>query len=368
MIGLQWRAAVVRCADTRQEFGMVRLFLEWWSRQLWELLPASWRRSRPAHETGDAVMLVMNESRPGHKPGLDVSRRRRRRTVQLGRFALDDAGLAALRASLGAARRGAIRLIVPSRLLLEQQVTLPLAAERGLETALRWEMDRLTPFAAEQVFWSWHIEQRDRTRSRLQLRLRLVPKAAVGAVLEALAASGVAPTLLASAADPAVSVPLTGPRPAQRGSRALGVAAMLFAVALAAVVVTPFVRQEFESRRLDARIDKLRPDVDLAEAMRRRLTDRAASAGVMATEAARVGDTLRILAAVTDVLPDDTSLISLSLRDRTLIMTGQSAAAAKLIPALAAHPAFRDPVFAAPVTRNEVTGAEAFTIRTELRP
>lgn len=346
---------------------MIRLFFEWWGRQLWECLPASWRR-RPAHESGDAVLLTLAETRPGQRTALDASRRRGRRNVPLGRFVLDDAGLAMLRTAIGAARRGVIRLLLPPRLLLEQQVTLPLAAERGLETALRWEMDRLTPFPADAVFWGWHIEQRDRTHGRLTLRLRLVPKAAVASMLDALEAAGLAPTMLAAASDPAITVPLHGPRPAQRGARALSVAGGLFAVAVAAAVAAPFVQQELAARKLDEEITALRPQADLAEALRRRLTEREAATDVVAAEAARVGDALQTLEAVTEVLPDDTSLTELTLRDRALTITGQSAAAARLIPAIAADPAFRNPVFAAPVTRNEFTGAEAFTIRTEIRP
>ena len=347
---------------------MIGVFFEWWGRQLWELLPASWRRRRPAHEVGNAVLLTLVDPRPGLPAGLDATRRRGRRDVRLGSFALDEVGLMKLRAALGSARRGAIRLLLPPRLVLEQQVTLPLAAERGLDTALRWEMDRLTPFPAEAVYWCWEIEQRDRARSRLMLRLRLVPKAAVAAALEGLAGAGLSPLLLASASDPSVTVSLGGPAPARRGAWVLGLAAAAFALAAAAAVATPFVRQELAARQVDARIEALRPEVDLAEGLRRRLNDRAASADIVAAEAGRVGDTLHTLEAITDVLPDDTSLLALTLRDRALTLTGQSGNAARLIPAIATYPVFRDPVFAAPVTRNEFTGAEAFTIRTGLRP
>ena len=81
-----------------------------------------------------------------------------------------------------------------------------------------------------------------------------------------------------------------------------------------------------------------------------------------------MGDPLRVLADLTDILPDDTSLIELSLRDRALSIAGQSAAAARLIPALAADPAIRNPAFAAPVTRNELSGIEDFSIRAEVAP
>ena len=128
------------------------------------------------------------------------------------------------------------------------------------------------------------------------------------------------------------------------------------------------MRQELAFRRLDARIAELRPDVDAADALRRRLSDRAAGAGVVAAEAARVGNAIGMLATITELMPDDTFLYGLTLRDRMLTITGQSASAARLIPALAADPAVANPVFAAPVTRNEFTNAESFSIRAEMRP
>ncbi len=293
---------------------------------------------------------------------------RQRGAGRLGRFALDGRGLEALRAALGGARRGAVRLALPPRLILEQQVALPLAAERDLDTVLRYEMDRLTPFPADSVFWSWALEGRDRQRGRLLLRLRLVPKAAIEQVLAALASVGLRPALLESAAEPARSVSLSDVH--GRGRRARGSA--LFVAACACLVVAaialPFVRQELAFRRLDARIAELRPGVEAADALRQRLLAQAASADVMAGEAARVGDALKILADLTDVLPDDTHLYELSLRDRVVTMGGESAAAARLIPALAADPAIGNPGFTAPVTRNPISGAEAFSIRAEMRP
>jgi hypothetical protein len=46
-------------------------------------------------------------------------------------------------------------------------------------------------------------------------------------------------------------------------------------------------------------------------------------------------------------------------------MSGQSATAARLISALAADPAIRNPAFSAPVTRNETTHTDLFSIRAE---
>ncbi len=88
----------------------------------------------------------------------------------------------------------------------------------------------------------------------------------------------------------------------------------------------------------------------------------------LAAERAKTGDVLQILAAVTDIVPDDTWLTDLSLHQGKLGINGQSPAAARLIPALAADPSFRNPAFAAPVTRAPDGHADLFAIRAELAP
>ena len=101
-------------------------------------------------------------------------------------------------------------------------------------------------------------------------------------------------------------MPLAAVRASPWRHRSWALAGAVCAALLVAAVAIPFVQQSVEADRIEARIEALRPQVELAEALRRRLTDQAASADVVAAEGARVGDALRALADVTDVLPDDT--------------------------------------------------------------
>ena len=89
---------------------------------------------------------------------------------------------------------------------------------------------------------------------------------------------------------------------------------------------------------------------------------------MLSAERARVGDALAALAATTAVLPDDTYLTDLTLRQRHLVMNGRSAAAARLIGLLSAAPGLREPAFLAPVTRSDTGHADLFSIRAELAP
>jgi general secretion pathway protein L len=104
------------------------------------------------------------------------------------------------------------------------------------------------------------------------------------------------------------------------------------------------------------------------EALRKKVAAGTAGDEVLTAEAARIGDALQVLATVTDIIPDDSWLSELSLHQGKLGISGQSPAAARLIPVLAADPAFRNPAFAAPVTRAPDGHAELFVIRAELAP
>ena len=134
-----------------------------------------------------------------------------------------------------------------------------------------------------------------------------------------------------------------------------------------AAIAQPLVRQSLALGQVEDRIATLRPLVSRIEALRGRLASATSGADTIARERERLGDPLRVLAAVTAILPDDTFLTTLGLHERTLTIEGQSAAAAKLIGKLAADPMFREPAFTAPVTRTE-HGADLFALKAKVAP
>ena len=142
----------------------------------------------------------------------------------------------------------------------------------------------------------------------------------------------------------------------------------LCAVLLVAALALPFIQQYQAETELDDRIAALRPRVTEVEQLRRRIAAEAASGDVVAAERATTGDPIAALAAVTTILPDDTFLQEFSMNQRKLSLRGHSAAAARLIAALANDPTIRNPAFAAPVTRVESGQADIFSIRADWGP
>jgi general secretion pathway protein L len=256
--------------------------------------------------------------------------------------------------------------------VLAKTVTLPLAAERELEQVLTFEMDRETPFKAEELYWIYRVIAVDRQNGRLSVRLWLIPRSTLDPLLTKLAEDGIRPSRLevSNGPDRGLSLPLDG-----NGGRVPHASARLFwpaaaccaALALAAVV-TPFVRQELTLSTLKREIAGGRAVADEADNLRKEIERLSGSAGFIEGEREKAGRPLTVLAAATRVLPDDTYLTEMELRQRKLTLSGRSAGAARLIGALAADGEFRNPGFSAPVTRLEALRAELFTINAEIAP
>ncbi|MGA7867162.1 MAG: PilN domain-containing protein, partial [Stellaceae bacterium] len=248
----------------------------------------------------------------------------------------------------------------------------PLAAEQELEQALAFEMDRETPFTAEELYWNHRVVGADRQNGRISVRLSLVPKTNLDPLLTDLAAVGIRPRWveIADGADKGTYLPLNGDgtRKNRASHRLLWPATACCAALAVAAVVTPFIRQELTLASLNDQIAATRAAAAEADTLRQDIDRLSGSAGFIESERDKAGRPLIVLAATTRVLPDDTYLTEMELRQRKLTLSGRSAGAARLIGALAADPEFRNPGFSAPVTRLEALRAELFTINAEVPP
>lgn len=337
---------------------MLAEFGAWWLERMTEL-------AAPLRGNGPADTLLLRMTGQDQAP-IVALRRSRGRVQQLGTFVLpnDAPRLRAL------PRRGERVALDAEATLLSRIVTLPFAAESGLATLLRYEMDRLTPFAADDVLWDWRLLRRDRARATLEAELVLLPRASVAAKLQALAEAGLRCTAVEAAlpSGGARALPLeqSDPVAARRTARHRSIAWGICAVMAVVVAVVPLARNWLELRAVEQEIDKLRPAVADAQALQRRINGAATGADAITTGRLRAGDALKALAALTDALPDNTYLTQLSMSQRRLTMEGQTTGSAtRLIAALAADSRLRDPGFSAPVVRGDA-GNEIFALQAEL--
>lgn len=344
---------------------MLTNLLTWWKKQMRDLVPASFRQFEQNRQHGlVAVVDVWDDST------VELFLGNGSRRTSLGQYEASSTALREALARLPKAKRRSPTLRVSADLLLERQVVLPLDAERDLEQVAAYEMDRLTPFRAEEVFWTVTAGQRDVARNQLHVRIAVIPRMRVQAVLADLQRAGLIPAQIVAGEtmQPCQSIPLGEGRPVRTWLRSRPDAYSLAGCGVLAIAaaVLPFVLQSVAGASIEAQIGLMRPQAIEAERLRKEIAIGAIAADAVMTARAQLTPPLQAIAMLTDMLPDDTFLTTLSTLQGKLTISGRSAAAARLIGAMAANPLIHNPAFTAPVIRDEISGGEMFSIHAEL--
>jgi general secretion pathway protein L len=343
----------------------LRIFWAWWRDQLLELFPGHAERRR--RRARDGVILsdvaIGGNADPAHASVL-VNERRNGAELAGERITLDAGTTESLRAD-AARNRLPIVLRLPGQFLLERDVVLPIAAERELSRVLFFEMDRFTPFAASEVLWSYGLRGRDRAQGKLTARLSIVQRAAAAPLLAVLAQAGLAVSCLelpAADGEPRRIFLDRADGPRGGSDRMLRPALALAAVLLGFAVVSPFLLQGMERDEVEQRIARYAPAVLEVQHLRAAAAAGTTGSEVIADERRRAGDALEAIALLTEALPDDTYLTSLTYDTGKLTLDGQSKSAAALIAPLTANQHLQDASFTAPVVRNTL-GLDSFSMR-----
>ncbi len=246
-----------------------------------------------------------------------------------------------------ALRRRGVTLVVGADRALVCPVELPLAAERQLVSALRFEIDRRTPFPAAEVHMGYRMRERDAAGRRLRVDLVCVPRKAVRPACRALAdAGGTVEGLVVELPDGRVALEYrTGAETTGRARNRI--AAIGWAVGRAGMVAglaLPIFRLETLADALETEVTGLRREAGRAADLERQI---AAIAGREAALDAFRPDAapLVLLAELSRLAPDDTHITGFRFDGGSLQIDGRGASAAALATAIEASPRFRNPVF-----------------------
>jgi general secretion pathway protein L len=326
----------------------------WWLAQMRSLIPEALR----GDSSQDALLIAIDRPDPATPlhaaPSGTLWMRKRGQETLFGRLPAASLPLPANRLAVG--------LRLPPETVLTREVTLPLAAARQLPSVMRFEMDRLTPFKADELYWGISGVAADRTRGRLNLQLAFVLRAPVEQLCQALASQQLFPSFIEA---PSGRIALNAAAP---GFRPLNAALPVLCGLLAlACLVSPFLRQQTALDAAARVITQQQTAAQVAMNLRNRLSTAAFGRAAIA-QAQRDGDAMQVLADLTDALPDGTWLDDLALKSGTLTIDGQSADAAALIGLLSAAPGLQNPSFTAPVTRTADGKSDQFSLQAAVAP
>jgi general secretion pathway protein L len=270
-----------------------------------------------------------------------------------------------------AKRRGrTVTVRLSEELGLRKILELPAAAKDDLNQVLRFEMDRLTPFRADEVCFAHRVVGSDARNRRLSVELQLAPQREIDRVLQTARRFGLSPARIELARGAEGGDPLnllsgdSGPGTRDgRLNRALALLALVLAMGAVAI---PLQRQRATVAELESEVSAARALAEESLAMRDRLGVLTKSAQFVLADKTRQPLVVQVLDELTRLIPDQAHLLQLELRDQTVELHGFASTASDLIGLLEQSPLFKAPQFRAPVTQDRRSGAERFHISVEL--
>lgn len=270
---------------------------------------------------------------------------------------------------------GEVWLALPASQALVRTLSLPLAAEAQLEAVLRHEIDRQTPFSADQVVHAAQVLSRHPAEGQLRAELVVVPKDVLDGALMALGPLAVR----LSGVDVDDAAHRAGRRrnllpPAlrvQRTERDARVRLVVLATAAAALLATGFVtlgNRERALAALEAQRDVAFDTARQARALRVQLDGAASAANFLAEQRQKRPTMLEVLDDLTRRLPDDVYLQRFSVEQGRVTLTGAARSAGSIVATLQGSPYLKGPALAGAVQQDRSTGRDGFTVVAELVP
>jgi general secretion pathway protein L len=360
-------------SPTRQKLAM---FWRWWTGELAQAIPERFALLRGASRVPQVTIeggeLVLVEPRSAVTPDARVAL-----------DTLDPArGRAAVRALLDRAgeARGRARLCLAHHEALVRRVTMPAATEENLRQVLTFEMDRLTPFHAEDVYFDYRVVSRDPATASLSVLLAVARRDVVESRVEALRVLGLNVQGVTVRDDAAsASAPLDLLPSEQRGERESARDRMLKRVLGAAVVVLLLAALAYPIHRKREVVISVMPQVARAQAeaaatdgIARELERQVTDYNFLLNRKHSAHSALAFVEDVSRLLPDNTWVQQFDLKQvgktREVQITGETVSSSRLIEILEQSQLLQNAAPRGTVTRGTLPGTERFMIAAQARP
>jgi general secretion pathway protein L len=349
-------------------------FFSWWGRELVACLPQRWRASFA--ERLEVLLLDVQDG------ALVVQYQSGSRLTEMARLTLGgDAGeqrmaYDRLRAGIEAPQLRVFYCIPVGR-TLRRTLSMPVAVEERLRSVLAFEMDRQTPFKADQVYFDYRVLGRDAAGKNLQVDLAVVPRAQLDAELSVATGLGIGLDGVDCWRDRNEGTRLgINLLPAERRARhknmrlrfnlALGAAALLL---LGVVMSQSVSNREAGLAAMIEAVSKTQNEAKQVTALRKTLGDTIDSANFLAQKRRSSVTMVELLDDLSKRLPDSTYLERVNLTDdNRLELQGLSDDAARLIELLQHSDIVTNPSFQGVIQPDPRVKKDRFNLLAQVKP
>jgi general secretion pathway protein L len=387
---LTLRALAPRLAELARRTGLSG-FWPWWTAQLGALVPTK-PRAALARRRMRPVLVFDGDHATLWRPGMEGER-----AVMLPAASIALAGDAATvanegraaMASLAAVGYGAMNVApkvvvsVPPREILRKTLVLPAAVEPSLHQALGYDLDRHTPFKADELYFDAAVVGRIPEKNEIRVDLASCRKSVVDSILRHTTAWGA--TVAAVVPEPPATASHSRlnllPHEA-RSARAvwkrwqfwlpLGLVA---SVALAAIAIPLWQKRDYVIS-LNALANDARAQAGVSEALRTELENKVGDYNFALERKYSYPSAFRVVDEVSRVLPDDTWLTQFEMKSlakgketqREILVRGETANAGRLVQLVEESPLFAQTAPRSPTTKIQPGPGEIFDLGAQLKP
>jgi general secretion pathway protein L len=265
-------------------------------------------------------------------------------------------------------------LRLSTRDAIQKELALPIAAKENLHQVVAYEMDRYTPFKADQVYFAVQKlpKKLNNDPDQLKVRLVLTPKTTLNTLYTEVHTLGIVP-LIADYEDVANDVAHSNDsynllpnhlRPEVAKMSRIAHAALIGFVflLLGAIIVLPVWLESQAVDALTQKVKKLEKEANTIKALQLETAGLMEETQQLLNEKNATPSVLTLLNTLSTLMKDDTRLAYLQYADGHLQIQGESPAASTLISVLEDSELFNNAAFASPVTQDSVTKQEHFQI------
>ena len=332
-------------------------FLGWWKQQLWECIPASWRAKS------------IQARRPAMwAPATD-------QVWAVGASVLDSQTFT--RSAL-AQRGGAVALVVGDANGFRRVVELPIAVSGRLQQVLGFELDRLTPLRAGDLYYDFQVLDRNAAAGNCRVEVVAVPRARVAPWLADAQQKNLEVTRLILAPtdiDSSLNLLTASQTEADAPSRYRWLNTALFALcALLAVALIAFPLWQMRQQVIDLMPVEAtaKTDAEAASILQKQLEKQIGEYNLPLARKHGAPLVIQVIEDLTKRLPDDTWVTSFeikstpALKTREVIVQGETGSGGKILQLFQESPLLKDPVLKAAMVRMTNPSSERFHIAGEL--
>ncbi|MDD5577916.1 MAG: PilN domain-containing protein [Methylobacter sp.] len=345
----------------------VKKFLRWWKRELSFLVPENIKQL-----VNDKQGFIIVRPQNSH---LELSYILDKQVEDLGKLDRNEAGIAQYQALLAADERlfkANIIVRLTGQDAIQKELALPAAAKENLHQVISYEIDRYTPFKAEQVYFD--IKPLDVINEPGQIRVMLVltTRQVLNALYDDIKAMGISPLFVDYEGAPN-NLELgneyynllpewlrqkTAKTPRLIHSALMGATVLL----LCAAIVMPVWLEYQAVNELEEKISTVEKEARNVKTLQSNIDGMIDETRKLIDEKNASPPVVVMLNALSALIKDDTWLAYAQYSDGHMQIQGESPAASALIAVLEASELFANASFVSPVTQDKNTGLERFQI------